>query len=335
MELTPRNLLPWHREHWARITRQYREQRMPHALLFSGPGGVGKLAFARRLANYLLCERAKMSSEPCGQCSGCQLFFAGSHPDYRQIEVETGAKVIKIEQIREINEYVTMTSSYRGFKVAVVVAADMMNNNAANALLKTLEEPPAGTCLILVAAQPSLLPATIRSRTQQMVFALPDYAQALEYLRSLGGLGAVEERLALGLGAPLAPLPEDISTHWKERNDLFDSFVRLVETREQVVSEAQLWAKSTCVERFDWLAFWLVDLIRLKLNASRGDLLNPDRSAVLQRLAKARNVVELFDYFDKLNEMRRALGQNANITLALEALFVRMTTPLPYPQGLR
>lgn len=291
-----------------------------------GPTGVGKLAFARRFANLLLCEQPSKEGEPCGDCAACCLFAAESHPDFRQVDIESGAKVIKIEQIRALNEYVSLTSSYRRYKVAILANADAMNTNAANALLKTLEEPPAKTCIILVASQPAKLPATIRSRTQQLVFTLPTQTDALDYLSTFGDAQTAQRRLILGMGAPLACQADAVNDSWQERQKLFDAFYRVMTTREKIVAEAGVWAGSKHPDRLDWLSFWLSDLIRLRLDAHSSALLNPDLTKPLKQLSQTRNIVELFEYLDTLNLVQRSMAQNVNMKLAMEALFVAMTT---------
>jgi DNA polymerase-3 subunit delta' len=184
-----------------------RAERLPHALLLFGPRGVGKLALAERIAQLLLCEGQK---KPCGACDGCRWFLGGNHPDFRRIAPESlwlekpekPSIVIKVEQVRELSEFLYIRSHRAGRRVALVHPAEDMNENAANALLKGLEEPPAAAVFILVSHRPAQLLPTIRSRCVHVPVPLPPRAAALEWL-SQQGLKDPQRWLAYAGGAPL------------------------------------------------------------------------------------------------------------------------------------
>jgi DNA polymerase-3 subunit delta' len=202
---------------------QARAGRFPHALLIHGARGTGKLALAERVAQFLLCEAAER--QPCGRCEGCRWFAAGSHPDFRRVEPEALAKEapvpeegaeapskrakpsteIKIEQVRELAAFLNIGSHRAGRRVAFVHPAEDMNPNAANALLKGLEEPPAGAVFLLVSHRPSQLLPTIRSRCIALAVPLPPRQVALAWLAEQGVKNA-ERWLAYAGGAPLRAL---------------------------------------------------------------------------------------------------------------------------------
>ena len=213
--------LPWHQKSWEALVRLV--DKLPHALLIHGTPGIGKLALAERFAQYLLCEARTSSGEPCGRCDGCRWFVAGSHPDVRRIEPEILAKrvaddeeagsqrpakpssEIKIEQVRELADFLALGSHRGRLRVALVHPAEDMNAHAANALLKSLEEPPPGAVFVLVSHRPARLLPTVRSRC----VALPIQAPAAEEaLRWLGAQGLTEGArwLAFAGGAPLRAL---------------------------------------------------------------------------------------------------------------------------------
>jgi DNA polymerase-3 subunit delta' len=181
---------PWHQEHWQRLQSRLARGALPHALLLCGPGGLGKRAFLQRFVRGLLCERPH-EGEACGQCRACLLLDAGTHPDF--VAVTYGLrkdgvqrKEIVVEQIRELSARMAMASQFGGWQVVVIDPADAMNANAANALLKTLEEPSPQTLLLLVADAPWRLPQTIRSRCQRIEFQLPSRDSALAWLAAQG-----------------------------------------------------------------------------------------------------------------------------------------------------
>jgi len=198
-----------------------RSARLPHALLVYGPRGVGKLALAERVAQLLLCEG---KPKPCGTCDGCRWFLGGNHPDFRRIEPEAIAKLpptdpeenevkkpkqpsiqIKIEQVRELADFLYVRSHRGAMRVALVHPAEDMNENASNALLKGLEEPPAGAMFILVSHRPAQLLPTIRSRCVAVPVPIPPRDAALKWL-SAQGIKDAERWLAYAGGAPLRAL---------------------------------------------------------------------------------------------------------------------------------
>jgi DNA polymerase-3 subunit delta' len=195
-----------------------RLQRLPHAMLIYGPRGVGKLALAERAAQMLLCEG---KAKPCDQCDACRWYKAGNHPDFRRLEPEIlwkepeaqdepGTKrpkqpsiEIKVDQVRELADFLYIRSHRGALRVALVHPAEDMNENAANALLKGLEEPPAGAVFILVSHRPAQLLPTIRSRCIALPVGIPPRSVALDWLKAQG----IEESwLAYAGGAPLRAL---------------------------------------------------------------------------------------------------------------------------------
>jgi len=213
--------LPWHQKSWEALVRLV--DKLPHALLIHGTPGIGKLALAERFAQYLLCEARTSSGEPCGRCDGCRWFVAGSHPDVRRIEPEILAKrvaddeeagsqrpakpssEIKIEQVRELADFLALGSHRGRLRVALVHPAEDMNAHAANALLKSLEEPPPGAVFVLVSHRPARLLPTVRSRCVAMPMEAPASKAALQWLGAQG-LSDGARWLAFAGGAPLRAL---------------------------------------------------------------------------------------------------------------------------------
>ncbi len=187
------SLAPWHAQDWQRLLARRAQDRFPHALLLSGAAGLGKRAFADALVATLLCERGSEHDDglACGHCRACVLLKAGSHPDAVRVTLElrddgTPRTEIIVDQIRILGERLALTPQFGGLQIVLIDPADAMNASAANALLKTLEEPTPATVIILVADRPARLPATIRSRCQRINFHLPPREQALAWLSGQG-----------------------------------------------------------------------------------------------------------------------------------------------------
>jgi DNA polymerase-3 subunit delta' len=203
--------LPWHRDPWQRVAAWLASGRIPHAVLLAGRAGLGKGLFAEALAQALLCPAVAPDGSACLRCRSCQLFASGTHPDLLRVEPLEPGKPIKIEAIRDLVTAMGLRSALGRRRVALLTPADAMNRNAANALLKTLEEPPGDAVLLLVTHAPARLPATVRSRCQQLAFHAPPQAEAREWLAArLGAVAtpAIDPAALLDLagGAPLAAL---------------------------------------------------------------------------------------------------------------------------------
>ncbi len=204
---------------WNRLTAML--DRLPHALLLHGALGLGKLALAERFAQLLVCEDQKQGMQPCGRCDGCRWFLAGSHPDIRFLEPESMARnlpepeegeeakakdrkpsnQIRVEQARELGNFVNVVSHRGGRRVAIIHPAEDMNAATANSLLKTLEEPPAGAFFLLVSHRPARLLPTIRSRCVSIPVPVPD-ARAAEAWLGAQGVKNARGWLAFAGGAP-------------------------------------------------------------------------------------------------------------------------------------
>ncbi|MCL4315598.1 MAG: DNA polymerase III subunit, partial [Gammaproteobacteria bacterium] len=171
-------LLPWHSAQWDALTARLRAAELPHALLLSGPEGLGKEQFARVFSQALLCAAPRKDGQACQNCPACVMFAAGTHPDFQCIAPAEEGKAIGIDRVRELIAWIALKSHASGHKIALVTPAGRMTIEAANALLKTLEEPPAHSLLMLITDRPALLPATVRSRCQRMLFAVPGHDMA-------------------------------------------------------------------------------------------------------------------------------------------------------------
>jgi DNA polymerase-3 subunit delta' len=199
---------PWQVEQWQHLRSVSKNGRLPHALLLAGPEGIGLGHFARCVSASLLCASNNEEGYPCGSCKGCHLRQAGNHPDLFLMEPEAKGKQIKVDQVRDLIVFITLKSHSGGYKIALIAPAGAMNRNAANTLLKTLEEPPPQSLLLLLSHRPALLPITIRSRCQLLVFKGSMSKETTSWLIEQSDVPVNNPALLLSLagGAPLRAL---------------------------------------------------------------------------------------------------------------------------------
>ncbi len=300
-----------------------REGQLPHAMLFSGPAGVGKLDFARQLAQSLLCEQAADDGQPCGNCRGCQLFAAGTHPDFFLLQPEEDGKEITVGQVRELVAYQSFTPQYGRAKVVVIEPAERMNLNAANALLKTLEEPGRDTILILVTGRTAALLPTIRSRCQQLLFRA-DFGEAAQQWLGAAPEQEAQARLALAVaaGAPLRARALLNDGGLQRRQEWFAEFQAVADGKLDPVALAAGWQALPLAELLPALYGWFADMVQIKMSATTNRLSNPDLRSGLQAMAERVDLRQLFGHLDKVQETTRLLRGQLNGQLLLEELLL-------------
>lgn len=323
LDVTP---LPWHAQAWQRLVQARAGDRLPHALLVTGMIGVGKARFAERLARALVCEAPDGGGDACGHCRSCQLTRVGHHPDTHWYRPEEGSRVIKVDAVRALTESSALTAGGSGRAVYLIDPADGMNPAAANALLKTLEEPTGGAVLVLLSANPDRLPATIRSRCQRIALAPPAATAGADWLVAQGVPAARAERL-LGLygGAPLAALAAAESDRLQELDAMWTSLERLTDGRGDPVSLAASWEDRELAEVLDWLVLWTLDLLRLQAVPGSVPRFDPEAAERFQTLANRLDCQDLHGFLDRLYQLRRGLASNLNGLLALESLLLDWT----------
>jgi DNA polymerase-3 subunit delta' len=324
MESTKSQLLPWHQEIWNRLHVAHRDGRLPHALLFAGAEGLGKRRFAEYMAHALFCESPTEEGYPCGNCRGCHLYQVGNHPDYLCIEPEEPGKAIKIDTIRSLVDKGGLTAQAGGYKVIVIDPADAMNIAAANSLLKTLEEPVAWTVMILITGRISRLPATIRSRCQQITFPVPSRTLAAGWLEGQVDEGDLELLLGLANGAPLKALALAGLDTLQERGQMVDEFYGVLRGERDPVVVAGRWEKLDIQAVTAWLAGWLIDMLRLKASQEPPRLYNPDQLQRLQSMAQGLDFKVIYGLLDRVYEANRTRDSQLNSLMMLESLLLAL-----------
>lgn len=311
---------PWHREELERLMEQHGSGRLPHAVLLSGASGIGKLRLARAFLEALLCENPR-GGMACGECRGCRLSTAGTHPDFFRLEPEEEGKALKVDQVRELVEFAGRTAQFGGYRVALIVPAEAMNRNAQNALLKTLEEPGGDTLLLLVSHQPALLLPTVRSRCQQRFLNIPPVDTALPWLRDqLGDEDNARALLTAGGGAPLRALALESADWFADRRAMLEGLVNAAGGRVPVSRAVQPLLRPDPVTLLDALYGWTAEALRASV-AGRAPA-DGEVASLLNRLASEVGERRLLRFSSALLRARRALkaGANPNRELMFEEL---------------
>jgi DNA polymerase-3 subunit delta' len=319
----------WHEQDFQQLAR--RAGRLPHALLFKGAAGIGKRAFAGALAQGLLCEAPILPLIACGTCEACHWFNTGNHPDFRLVQPEAveatpedaeptdkkKKRDISVEQVRSVENFVHISAHRGGAKVVLVQPAEAMNVNAANALLKGLEEPPPATYFLLVSDRPHLLPATIRSRCQQLALRLPTPDEAIEWLAQ-NGSSRPELALAQAGGAPLLAAEIDGAEYWSIRKEFLEGLSSRV---FDALGLAEKFATHPIPQLVNWLQRWTYDLASLCFHQRLR--YNPDFKTALAGMAHGANGLEVLRFHRELVRFQRIVNHPLNARLLVEDLMLR------------
>ncbi len=258
---------PWLEAPIAQLRRARNAGRFPPAVLIHEQRGAGGLAVAQFAARLALCREA---AAPCGHCRDCRLVGVNQHPDFVTVEPLPDSKFIRVEQIRELCEQLALTAHGGHATVALIAPADSMNANAANALLKTLEEPRAGVTLLLVSALPSRLPATIVSRCQRLRLGAPSHAAAIAWLERRRGRGPWAAVLDVLGEAPFDALAVDPAEVAQLKSETDRALADALAGRLDIGRAAEAWARADSFDtRLSCLENWLTARIDSGMRAPR------------------------------------------------------------------
>ncbi len=310
-------IYPWQHTQWARCVQQQKLQRMPHAMLLTGDEGLGQFDFAKTLAQRILCGQDM--EMPCGTCRSCHLFQQGSHPDYYCIEPVEPSRVIKIDQIRDVIDHVAQTPHLAHYQIVLIHSLDALQMKAANALLKTLEEPCGHVLFLLTCYRIGAVPATIVSRCQSLHFYVQDPTVALNWLNAALPQQNNKVLLALAQNAPLRAQHFAAIGLLTLRDRLLQKLVDCVQEGNPL-SGVDLLLKQDVNDVFMLLYVLLSDVRKCQLGVATDHLVNTDCLTSLKKLAAAYTIQQLQAQLDSIIRVERALhaGVHINPQLALE-----------------
>ncbi len=325
-------IYPWQSKRWQEIIE--RRQSQSHALLLYGQSGTGKRDFAEHFAHAMLCEDPDSGGIACGRCAACGWLAAGTHPDLHLLcpDSETSAEasgtddakedkekkqnhLITVAQVRELIGSVGLSASRGGMRVILLHPAEAMNVQAANALLKTLEEPPSNTLFILVSHQLQRLLPTIRSRCLKIAMPVPSRRQAHEWLQAQG-VAEPEVSLAQAGFAPLRALALSDAGYREKRA----AFLASLDEKLDPFALAEMSEKLELAWVLNWLQTWVYDL--LCAHATGKVRYHQDFSDKLTAMADAINIPRLLGFQSDLIVAQRSLHHPLNVRLLLEQLLL-------------
>jgi DNA polymerase-3 subunit delta' len=303
---------------------------LPQALLITGTEGIGKHAFALHLASAMLCESPLPNGRVCGHCTSCMLAMRDTHPDLRRVEpvtfdedgVPTARDAISVDMIRALIDWSQLSSHRGGAKVAVIAPADLLNPSAANALLKTLEEPSGRTAFVLVSARPDALPPTVRSRCARIALPMPPREDAERWLNEQD-VDDASRRLAEAGGAPFKALELARSPTASLRLGLLDELARPdrlspVSVGARIDQAGKDERRQALADVLHALSTWTADLAAI---ASGGRArFHADHAEALDALARRVARVPLFRYHRALLQQRALLRHPLQPRLVAESM---------------
>jgi DNA polymerase-3 subunit delta' len=299
--IAPGDPMPvWCRAQWEVLAARAANGTLPHALLLCGPAGLGKRALTEAFVRARLCESPR-DGQACGACRACKLLAAGTHPDRMLVTLEVNEKTgklrkeIVVDQIRDLSSRLAMASQLGGWQIAVIDPADAMNTPAQNALLKTLEEPGDASLIVLVADQPWLLSATIRSRCQRLDFAIPSHDEALAWL-SARGVESAEAVLAAAGGNPGQAWLLAEQGGMQRRQEVARDLLALAAGRAHAREIGKAWAGDEPGQRLDQAARLLEGALRARAQGGRARF-DPgwDDEVLAERFASANRLRALLN----------------------------------------
>jgi DNA polymerase-3 subunit delta' len=319
--------LPWHSACREQLYAYIDNERIPHALIVSGQEGVGKLLLAEQISHLLLCDNPD-NHQACALCHACKLIKAGTHPDFIAISPEEEGKSISIDRIRSLEQTLTLKPHYAKYRVVLINPAHKLNRNAANALLKTLEEPGENSLFLLVTEQLESLPATIRSRCQTVHVPTPEENESILWLKERLPNKNVTRLIKISAGSPLNAIALSENEVEKDYELLESLWTGLIAGKIDPVSAVSKTEKINLQSVLEWTTRWVMELIQAQFKISQHEENMTDEENMtesnnaLKDLEGGLNLRQLFNLLEQLFQAKRLLGSSVNKQLMLEAIFI-------------
>lgn len=301
------NWYPWLNESYRQLITAYQQGRGHHALLLHSLPGNGADALCYGISRWLICQNTD-DLKSCGECHSCQLMLAGTHPDYHILEAEKGKASVSVEAVRKLTETLSNHAQQNGAKVVYIPQTEALTDAAANALLKTLEEPTKNTYFLLGCEKRENLLATLRSRCLSTFLSPPELQTALYWLqKQLPNVSHHDALTALKLcqGAPIAAMTLLQPEHWQQRNALCEGLANALQQGDMLALLPAI-NHDKVIDVIGWLLGLLADSMKLQQQASQF-CLNQDRLPLVSALAARMSHLQLSRAFEAWQNCRHQL----------------------------
>lgn len=323
-------IYPWLEKSWNNLDLNHQET-FPHGIIISGLVGIGRHDFCQELISSLLCMENGENALACGSCRACQLAKSGANSDFKKLELESGKTQIGVEQVRDCIAWINTSHQFDAKKVLYIPEADLMTIQAANSLLKTLEEPPAETVIILLVEHVESLIPTIRSRCRILTLNKPEGSVALEWLqneqnRSEPGheeIPDLELLLHLCGGAPVRAKEMLQGEGITLRKTIFDALFGIITQGFDPIESAKSLEKLEVPQVVFWFYTLMMDFIRYKSGLQSNYLVNKDYLGQIQDIQGGLNLILLDQLYTELNQYYQKNSRQLNQQLLLESLLIR------------
>jgi len=324
MDKQQTGVYPWLNEHWLTLSRYLDSDRLPSALMLQANEGLGLMELAIEFSKRVICLTPN-GGLACGQCASCLLFQAGNYPDFYHLQPEEGKATIRIAAIRELALSLSLSAQYTKPRVVIINTADAMLHQAANSLLKTLEEPSENTCLILIAHHLSKVPLTIRSRCQLISLKNIEQNKALSWLGEQGCEQAAEY-LSLANNAPITAKTLWQKNALEQQEVLFEGLMGVVKGKMDPVLFAELCFSQKETPVLQWLISWFTDAVKCAHGSPSSNLMSPSLAAELKNLAARLKLKNTHQLLDKLIQLSGLESTQVNQQLMLEEFAISCYT---------
>lgn len=313
--------ISWHDKAWEKYINARVQQRLPHALLITGLKGVGKSIFAKKMVKSLLCINNSNNFDACKQCRSCKTYNSGANPDYLEVKLLEGKQQISVDQIRQLSEFLNHTRSFDSYRVVLIEPVERMNRNAANSLLKCLEEPSNNTVIILVAENMNSVLPTIKSRCHRLPLPLPSRKTAISWLKErIKDSDNLEELLIISNDSPLIALdiPDNLV---KLKNDFENDLSMVISERKSVTETAKKWEKHNHSELINWQIISLQKLIKNRVTSQKtNDTTNTENS--LLSIMRQVSAQQLWLLYESIISQKHYVHTSVNSLMFIENMIM-------------
>lgn len=318
---------PWQEQQKVFLFNLANQDHLHHAFLFHGPAHLGKFNFACAMSALLLCEHHSKNElgVACQHCHACHLVRSMTHPDLYVLKPEKEGKQILVDEVRQLIDFMSKSSARNGRRMVIIDQCHQMNSNAANALLKFLEEPGEHVHLFLVSSELNALLPTIRSRCQKLSFIEPSEAQALAWLKQYIDSEVESSLLEYAALSPLLALQLRDDPIFVNRKSILLALKSLLQNKVGAMAYAEQWSDYSLILFLSWWHACLGDVLKLLAGADIEQLRFKSLYAELEIFAGSVHQDNLLDFMDEIFLLRQQLNRGAPFTqtLVLQSLLLQ------------